>query len=200
MKRNHVLVKEEMKRADAESFGQSVTRFDRPDAGRLLPMVLRSAPIGLVSVGEKRSRDLSTQEDLDFLTAIGGQVAAAVENVGLFSEEVVARSKELSEERESLRKKEERFRFVLENPLGTPAAGVAHDLINILPGIVGYPDLLLMDLPEKSPRRDSVKLLQVWRTGRCYCSGPADPGHAGIRCERGTGQAEKPSVKTPHHR
>ena len=35
--------------------------------------------------------------------------------------------------------------------IGTLAGGVAHDLNNILGGLVGYPDLLLMDLPEDSP-------------------------------------------------
>lgn len=35
--------------------------------------------------------------------------------------------------------------------LGTLAGGVAHDLNNILSGLVGYPDLLMHDLPEGSP-------------------------------------------------
>ena len=35
--------------------------------------------------------------------------------------------------------------------LGLMASGIAHDLNNILSGIVSYPDLLLMDLPEGSP-------------------------------------------------
>jgi len=41
--------------------------------------------------------------------------------------------------------------------IGTLAGGVAHDLNNILGGIVGYPDLLLLDLPEDSPLHESIK-------------------------------------------
>jgi len=40
--------------------------------------------------------------------------------------------------------------------IGTLAGGVAHDLNNILSGIVSYPDLILMDLPAKSPLREPI--------------------------------------------
>ena len=40
--------------------------------------------------------------------------------------------------------------------LGLMAGGVAHDLNNILSGIVSYPELLLLDLPEDSPLRNPI--------------------------------------------
>jgi len=40
--------------------------------------------------------------------------------------------------------------------VGSMAAGVAHDLNNILSGLVSYPDLLLMDLPDESPLRQPI--------------------------------------------
>lgn len=37
---------------------------------------------------------------------------------------------------------------------------MAHDLNNILSGIVGYPDLLLSQLPQESPLRKPIALIQ----------------------------------------
>jgi PAS domain S-box-containing protein len=44
--------------------------------------------------------------------------------------------------------------------IGTLAGGVAHDLNNILSGLVGYPDILLMDLPADSPHRQAVEVIK----------------------------------------
>lgn len=44
--------------------------------------------------------------------------------------------------------------------IGTLAGGVAHDLNNILTGLVTYPELLLMDIPENNPLWKSVLTIQ----------------------------------------
>ncbi|MCD4715503.1 MAG: PAS domain S-box protein [Desulfobacterales bacterium] len=48
--------------------------------------------------------------------------------------------------------------------IGTLAGGVAHDLNNILSGIVSYPELLLMDIPEGSPLRKPI--LTIIKSGK----------------------------------
>ena len=44
--------------------------------------------------------------------------------------------------------------------IGTLAGGVAHDLNNVLSGVVSYPELLLMDLPSDSPMRAPIETIQ----------------------------------------
>ena len=56
---------------------------------------------------------------------------------------------EAQKEREVLQEKLARSRKM--EALGLLAGGVAHDLNNVLSGIVSYPDLILMDLPPDSP-------------------------------------------------
>lgn len=44
--------------------------------------------------------------------------------------------------------------------IGLMAGSVAHDLNNILMGIISYPELLLLKLPEDSPLRDTIMKIQ----------------------------------------
>ncbi len=64
----------------------------------------------------------------------------------------------IMEERERLA--EQLHRAQKMEALGMLASGVAHDLNNILSGIVTYPDLLLDSLPEDSPLREPMTVTQ----------------------------------------
>jgi CheY-like chemotaxis protein len=44
--------------------------------------------------------------------------------------------------------------------IGTLAGGVAHDLNNILSGLVSYPELILMDLPDDSSLKEPIMTIQ----------------------------------------
>jgi len=63
----------------------------------------------------------------------------------------VTKQRELEDQLQRARKME---------AIGTLAGGVAHDLNNILSGIVSYPDLLLMKIPEDSPLKKPILAMQ----------------------------------------
>ena len=66
--------------------------------------------------------------------------------------------KELEKEREQSKAQLAKIKKM--EAIGTLAGGVAHDLNNILTGIVSYPDLLLTQLPEKSPLKGPIKTIK----------------------------------------
>jgi len=60
-----------------------------------------------------------------------------------------------------LREKEEKLtRLKKMESLGLMAGGIAHDLNNLLSGIVSYPDLILTDLPQDSPMKESLEIIK----------------------------------------
>jgi C4-dicarboxylate-specific signal transduction histidine kinase len=70
----------------------------------------------------------------------------------------IFKRKQAEKERKELEEKIARLQKM--EALGLLAGGVAHDLNNVLSGIVGYPDLLLMDLPPDSPLRKPILNMQ----------------------------------------
>jgi two-component system cell cycle sensor histidine kinase/response regulator CckA len=70
----------------------------------------------------------------------------------------LTKQKRAEEERKSL--ETQLLRAQKMEAIGTLAGGVAHDLNNVLSGIVSYPDLLLMDIPADSPLVDPIKTMK----------------------------------------
>jgi PAS domain S-box-containing protein len=87
--------------------------------------------------------------------------------------------------------------------LGLLAGGVAHDLNNILSGLVSYPELLLMDLPEESPLRGPIGTIEKsGRRAAAIVQDLLDPGPArGGRVPGHQPQPHRPRVylQSPEH-
>lgn len=75
----------------------------------------------------------------------------------IYNQDISARKK-AEEERNKLEARLQRAQKM--EALGTLAGGVAHDLNNILSGLVSYPELLLIQVPEDSPLRKSLETIQ----------------------------------------
>ncbi len=70
----------------------------------------------------------------------------------------ISEKKQNEDERKKLENRLQRAQKM--GAIGTLAGGVAHDLNNILGGLVSYPELLLLQLPENSPLRKSIQTIQ----------------------------------------
>ena len=74
----------------------------------------------------------------------------------------VSSRKALERERESIAAKLRRSRRM--EAIGLMAGGIAHDLNNILSGVISYPELLMMRLPEDDPIREDLQ--KVMESGK----------------------------------
>jgi len=116
--------------------------------------------VGLLPDKKRRIPDASTS----LLSIILLNTANAIESVEsynrlikqnvLLEEKVEERTKEILDYEKRLQ------RIQKMEAIGTLAGGVAHDLNNILSGIVSYPELLLMDIPDKSPLRKPLQTIK----------------------------------------
>jgi two-component system cell cycle sensor histidine kinase/response regulator CckA len=79
-----------------------------------------------------------------------------------YSEGVIVDITNLKQAEHALRESQEKLaRLRKMESLGLLASGIAHDLNNILSGIVSYPELLLLDLPPGSKLRKPIETIQA---------------------------------------
>ncbi len=115
-----------------------------------VPLKAKSKLIGVLEVINKVDGTVFSEEDAILLSIFASQAAMAIENARLY-EELKDR---LEEERKMQKKLAETEKF---SALGQLASGLAHDFNNILGAIMGYVEMALYDLPEKTPARQSME-------------------------------------------
>ena len=141
-----------------ELIGNHTTRFFRDRSESQFEARLRA-------LKEKGSFEC----ELDLVDQDGGIIPVSRKGSAIYDEEgkfvgYVVYNRDLSgrkrEEEEKKRLEAELRRAQKMEAIGTLAGGVAHDLNNVLGGLVSYPDLLLMQVPEDSPLRGPMLTIQ----------------------------------------
>jgi signal transduction histidine kinase/ActR/RegA family two-component response regulator len=103
---------------------------------------------------ERRRYELELQEHRTHLQSlVEERTAELVKSNDQLKQETAERERAETETRDlgaSLKRAEKM------EALGVLAGSVAHDLNNILSGLIGYPELMLLDLPEDSPMREAL--------------------------------------------
>ncbi len=115
------------------------------------PVKLGQRTIGSLCVVDTKPREF-TQDDRHCMITLATVLS--------LEEERLALETKLIEEKEKCRTLSEKLDHAKKMELiGTMAGGVAHDLNNILSGLVSYPELLLMQLPSGSPLKEPISFI-----------------------------------------
>jgi two-component system NtrC family sensor kinase len=157
-----VMKKKLMEAQPGEAAAQVLTQLSWLDAEVALPMRFRGELKGFLVMGEKRSGETFSSEDLDLLEPLCHQSAVAIENAHAYQAlrqlnrtlemRVAARTHDLQaalEEKE--RSQEQLIRSESLAAIGMVVAGVAHELNNPLTSVTSLLQSALEELRRPSP-------------------------------------------------
>ena len=131
----------------------------RDEIGELSKSFNRMADNLQAELSERIRAQEELQNHRDQLEALVKERTAKLETA---NQEMAQEIKERKQAEKALKESEEKLaRAEKMNALGLLAGGVAHDLNNVLSGIVSYPDLLLVDLPEDSELRNPIETMKA---------------------------------------
>jgi len=124
-----------------------------------VPIKSEQKVIGVLDI-QSDEFDAFDETDVMVIETLADQVTVAIENARLYEavRQELSQRKQAEEEQKKLQAQLERAQKM--EAIGTLAGGVAHDLNNILAGLVSYPELLLLEIPEESPLRNPILTIQ----------------------------------------
>jgi PAS domain S-box-containing protein len=139
-------------REKTEVMGRDVMEFIHPEDRHILAERRQAWPHH--DFPSYQIRDIRRDGDIVDIEICASKIALAGQGAILTTLRDITEKKQTEREKKSL---EERLaRSEKMEAIGTLAGGVAHDLNNILGGMVGYPDLLLMEVPEDGLLRRGI--------------------------------------------
>jgi PAS domain S-box-containing protein len=140
----------------SEIIGKSIFDFVHPDDRSILRNHYREWP----QEHERmiQLRDITKNGDIIDVEVYSSRIEYDGNASILATARNITELKKIKKKRRQLETKIQRAEKM--EAVATMAGGVAHDLNNILSGIVGYPDLILMQLPEKSPLIKPIRTMQ----------------------------------------
>lgn len=118
------------------------------------PIFTKGRLIGIFLMGEKRSEDIYTEDELSLLEIIFSQAGTSIENARLY--------RRVQEQMEELKKNqsEQLMQSAKLASVGELAVSVAHEINNPLTGILGFTSLLLSEMPPDDPRTRDLKVIE----------------------------------------
>jgi signal transduction histidine kinase len=124
--------------------------FDRLRSELLMPLIFEREIRGFVSFGKKRSRREYSAEDLRLLGTLTDQLALSLENGRLYEESVKAHEKAEATNLRLIEMDRVKKQFV---------ANICHELRTPVSTIIGYAEVLLLDIHLKDDARDVLNRL-----------------------------------------
>jgi len=139
------VVKEVLERSvDDPNIKHVVERLASLESEVCIPLMMRDHLIGIINLGNKRSGDMYSHEDLDLLTHFAAQASVALENARLYQE--MQRTQQLMRRTDRL------------SSLGSLTAGLAHEIRNPLVTVKTFLDLVPIRYKDEEFRGEFLKL------------------------------------------
>jgi signal transduction histidine kinase len=132
----------------------AIAGLERAGVPLLVPLVLDGQLTAILAAGEKLSGDVFSTVEIELIEALTGQTAVALKN-SLLYEDLKTRMVELARTQQQL------VQSAKLAAIGELAASVAHELNNPLQVILGYSDLMRMEIPEDSPAHRRVAKIET---------------------------------------